>query len=397
MAGQRSNPVLKGYKVLDLTTFLSGPFCTQVLADLGADVVKIESPAGDSSRHIPPHFVGEDSAYFLANNRNKRSVAVDLKSKEGQALVLDLIAKADVVVDNYRPGVLQRLNIDPAKICAAHPALIWASISGFGQNGPWKDRPAYDMIVQAESGVMSLTGEPDRPSVRLGIPAGDTVAGLYATIAINAALANRERSGLGQMIDVSMLDCQLAMLSYQSAYALIAGVTPGPQGARHDSIPTYRSFVARDGRQVVITANTTRMWEGLCAALDMPDLATDPRFVSGRLRLENKDALWGILEPAFLARDAKDWVGILEDADVPVALIKSVPEALDDARTYGRGMITQIENGTAPAIDVVGNPIKFAGHAAPVDRYPPTLGGDLQSVLADWLNDDVNAEPVSAE
>ncbi len=397
MAHQGSSLVLSGYKVLDLTTFLSGPFCTQVLADLGADVVKVEPPAGDSSRHIPPHFVGNDSAYFLANNRNKRSVVADLKTKDGQALVLDLIAKADVVVDNYRPGVLQRLNIDPAKICAAHPALIWASISGFGQNGPWKDRPAYDMIVQAESGVMSLTGEPDRPSVRLGIPAGDTVAGLYATIAINAALANRERTGQGQMIDISMLDCQLAMLSYQSAYALIAGVTPGPQGARHDSIPTYRSFVARDGRQVVITANTTRMWEGLCAALDLPYIKSDPRFASGRSRLENKDALWGILEPIFLTRDAKDWINVLEEADVPVALIKSVPEALEDARSYGRDMITQLENGTDPAVDVVGNPIKFAGHAAPKNSYPPTLGDDLASVQADWLNEGVSPKPVSAE
>ena len=396
MGRKASRPVLSGYKVLDLTTFLSGPFCTQVLSDLGADVVKVEPPAGDSSRHIPPHFVGDDSAYFLANNRNKRSVAVDLKSSEGRDFVLELIASADVVVDNYRPGVLQRLGIDPHGICDADPALVWASISGFGSDGPWKDRPAYDMIVQAESGVMSLTGEPDQPSVRLGIPAGDTVAGLYATIAINAALAHRERSGLGQIIDVSMLDCQLAMLSYQSAYALIAGVTPGPQGARHDSIPTYRSFVAQDGRQVVITANTERMWEGLCSALGLPELKTDPRFSSGRLRLENKQALWDILEPAFLARDAGDWLAILEDADVPVALIKSVPEALDDARSCGRGMIMPLDNGTDAAIEVVGNPIKFAGHAASVNRYPPTLGGDIASVRADWLNEGADADATSA-
>ena len=179
--GNERLAVLSGYKVIDLTTFLSGPYCTQVLADLGADVVKVEPPKGDSSRHIPPHFVGSDSAYYLANNRNKRSVVADLKTAEGQALVLALIEKADVVVDNYRPGVLSRLNLDPQELCNANPRLIWASISGFGQSSPWRDRPAYDMIVQAEAGVMSMTGEPDRPSVRLGIPAGDTVAGLYAT------------------------------------------------------------------------------------------------------------------------------------------------------------------------------------------------------------------------
>lgn len=397
MINASNNLALSGYKILDLTTFLSGPFCTQVLADLGADVVKVEPPIGDSSRHIPPHFVGEDSAYFLANNRNKRSIVADLKSDEGQKLVLDLIAKADVIVDNYRPGVLKRLNIDPDKLCAENPELIWASISGFGQSGPWKDRPAYDMIVQAESGVMSLTGEQDRPSVRLGIPAGDTVAGLYSAIAINAALADRERGNGGRIIDVSMLDCQLAMLSYQSAYALIAGVTPGPQGARHDSIPTYRSFVARDGRQVVITANTKRMWEGLCRALELPDLKDDPRFASGNDRLQNRDALWAILEPAFLTRDAKDWIPILEDADVPVALIKSVPEALGDARSYGRDMITQLDNGTDQPIEVVGNPIKIAGQAERADRYPPTLGADLESVTADWLGQTVAKKPVSAE
>lgn len=226
---------LAGYRIVDLTTFLSGPFCTQILADLGAEVVKVEAPEGDSSRAIPPHFVGSDSAYYLGINRNKQSVAIDIKQPEGLELVKRLIAEADVVVENYRPGVAARIGLDIAALRAAKPALIWASVSGFGQTGPWRDKPAYDMIVQALSGVMSLTGEPGRPAVRLGIPAGDMVAGMYAAIAVNAALADRERCGEGRVIDVSMLDCQLAMLSYQSTYALVAGTTPQPQGARHDS------------------------------------------------------------------------------------------------------------------------------------------------------------------
>ncbi len=369
-----------------MTTFLSGPFCTQVLADLGADVVKIEPPTGDSSRHIPPHFVESDSAYFLANNRNKRSVSVDLKSPDGRNLVSRLITQADVVIDNYRPGVLARLQLNPLDFCKKDSRLIWASISGFGQTGPARDRPAYDMIVQAESGVMSLTGELDRPSVRLGIPAGDTVAGLYATIAVNAALADRERTGRGRMIDVSMLDCQLAMLSYQSAYALIGGVTPGHQGARHDSIPTYRSFSAGDGREVVITANTERMWQGLCRAVERTELCSDPRFSSGELRLENRDALWEILEAAFLQRAAEDWISILEKEDVPVALIKSVPEALKDAQHSDRGMITSMKSRHGSAIDVVGNPIKMSGITCKTPSYPPALGGDAASVMKDWLN-----------
>lgn len=385
MIGQ--GPMLDGIRVLDLTTFLSGPFCTQVLADLGADVVKVEPPQGDSSRHIPPHFVGDDSAYFLANNRNKRSVVANLKDPEDVALVRRLVAKADIVVDNYRPGVLSRLKLDPHKFCEENPSLIWASISGFGQTGDWKNRPAYDMIVQAESGVMSLTGEPGRPSVRLGIPAGDAVAGLYAAIGINAALSDQARSGKGRMLDVSMLDCQLAMLSYQSAYALIAGVTPGPQGAGHDSIPTYRAFVAGDGRQLVITANTNRMWEGLCHAVERPDLIEDPRFQTDRLRLKNRRDLWAILEPAFQTKDAADWLPILENADVPVALIKTVPEAMTDARSYGRDMITNLKAGDGTKIDLVGNPIKVEGQVRLPDSYPPSLGGDRETVLAEWLGE----------
>lgn len=386
MNGQEQPPPLEGIRVVDLTTFLSGPFCTQILADLGADVVKVESPHGDSSRHIPPHFVGDDSAYFLANNRTKRSIAIDMKKPDGVALVRRMIGHADIVVENFRPGVCARLGLDIEAIRAEQPALIWASITGFGLDGPMAQRPAYDMIVQALSGVMSLTGEPGQPSVRLGIPAGDTVAGLYATIAINAALAQRATTGLGRHIDIGMLDCQLSMLAYQSAYALIGGVTPGPQGARHDSIPTYRAFTARDGRQVAVTANTERMWQGLCASLDREDLLADDRFANAKARLANKDALWEQLEPAFLKRDAMDWSTVLTQNDVPNALVKTVPEALDDARQSGREMILNVDDGDGHAIKIVGSPIRM-GEAVPAPAtYPPTLGRDVDAVLSQWLN-----------
>lgn len=376
---------LAGYRILDLTTFLSGPFCTQILADLGAEVVKLEAPEGDSSRHIPPHFVAGESAYYLGINRNKRSVAVDLKKPDGLALAKELIAVADVVVENYRPGVPARIGLDIDALRAAHPKLVWASISGFGQTGPWKDQPAYDMIVQALSGVMSLTGEIGRPAVRLGIPAGDMVAGMYASIAINAALADRERTGQGRVIDVSMLDCQLAMLSYQSTYALIAGTTPQPQGARHDSIPTYRSFTGGDGRELVITANTERMWKGLCVALDVQPLIDDPRFANGGLRLQNREALWPLLEAAFLRKSAADWIQPLQEQGVPVALIKNVPEALADARESGRGMVLPLASDAGEHIEVVGNPIKFPEGKAPASTYPPILGEHAEAVLGSWL------------
>jgi CoA:oxalate CoA-transferase len=376
---------LAGYRILDMTTFLSGPFCTQILADLGAEVVKLEAPEGDSSRHIPPHFVAGESAYYLGINRNKRSVAVDLKKPEGLALAKELIAVADVVVENYRPGVPGRIGLDIAALRAEHPRLVWASISGFGQTGPWKDQPAYDMIVQALSGVMSLTGEVGRPAVRLGIPAGDMVAGMYASIAINAALADRERTGQGRVIDVSMLDCQLAMLSYQSTYALIAGTLPQPQGARHDSIPTYRSFVGGDGRELVITANTERMWKGLCVALDVQPLIDDARFANGGLRLKNREVLWPLLEAAFLQKSAADWIAPLQEQGVPVALIKNVPEALADARESGRGMVLPLTSDDGEHIEVVGNPIKFPDAQAPESTYPPALGEHAEAVLGGWL------------
>lgn len=385
---------LHGYRIVDFTTFLSGPFATQILADLGAEVVKIETPEGDMTRAIPPYMVGEDSAYFLSTNRGKQSLAVDMKTPEGKRLVLDLIAKADVVVENYRPGVTARLGLDVAALRAADPGLIWASITGFGQEGPWRDKPAYDMIAQALSGVMSLTGEPGRPAVRLGIPGGDVIAGMYAVIAINAALAERERTGLGRTIDVAMLDSLLTMLAYQSAYALIGGVTPGPQGARHDSIPTYRSFVAGDGAELVVTANTEKMWAALCDTVERPELARDARFATGKDRLRNKEALWAVLEPLFLARPAADWVDRLERNDVPCAAIKSVPEALADARSGTRSMIVDYVGPDGGTVSLVGDPIKFVGAPAPVAAYPPGLGADSARVLGGWLgmaNEEVDA------
>ncbi|MEJ8846142.1 CoA transferase [Variovorax rhizosphaerae] len=387
MNAPRPQP-LAGYRIIDLTTFLSGPFCTQILADLGAEVVKIEAPEGDSSRAIPPHFVSDDSAYYLGINRNKQSIAVDMKQAEGLALVKRLIGEADVVVENYRPGVAARIGLDIAALREQDPSLIWASVSGFGQTGPWRDRPAYDMIVQALSGVMSMTGEPGRPAVRLGIPAGDMVAGMYAAIAINAALADRERdeAGEGRVIDVSMLDCQLAMLSYQSTYALVAGTTPSPQGARHDSIPTYRSFVGGDGRELVVTANTERMWKGLCEALNVGHLIDDERFATSGQRLKNRDDLWVLLEQAFLTRSAADWIEPLQANGVPVALIKNVPEALQDARESGRGMVLPLHGKHGERIEVVGNPIRFVGEAEREATYPPRLGEDARAVLDDWLS-----------
>jgi CoA:oxalate CoA-transferase len=375
---------LQGVVVLDLTTFLAGPFATQILADMGAEVIKVEPPAGDSSRAIPPYFIDGDSAYFLAHNRNKRSVVLDLKNETQVGQLRQLISKADVVIENYRPGVTTRLGIDPAEICAEHPSLVWASISGFGQTGPLKDRPAYDMIVQALSGVMSLTGEPDRPAVRLGIPAGDLVAGMYAVIGLLARLSSVKSGGPGGQIDISMLDSQLTMLSYQAVYSMISGHTPAPQGARHDSIPTYRSFTGADGRELVVTANTERMWTGLCQALDLVDLISDPRYESAGSRLANKDTLWKVLETRFAERPAAEWVALLIDHGVPAAPIRSVVEALNDARGSGRNMVIPVEDEERGRYEAVNSPIRFVGATELPATFPPRLGEDTADILAEF-------------
>lgn len=377
---ERPGP-LAGVRVLDLTTFLSGPFATQLLSDLGAEVIKVEPPDGDSSRHIPPHFIDGDSAYYLANNRGKRSVCVDLKQPGGVDLVRRMVRQADVVVENYRPGVAVKLGLNPAEATHNNPQLIWASISGFGQSGQWRDRPAYDMIVQALSGAMSLTGEPGRPAVRLGIPAGDIVAGMYAVIGLLAALAEVRAGGRGRIVDVSMLDSMLTMLSYQAAYTMYSGQTPEPQGAKHDSIPTYRSFTGADGRELVVTANTERMWRGLCAALDLDGLVADERFDNARSRLTNKHELWALLEKRFASAPADVWVERLVEHQVPGALIKTVPEALLDARSSGREMVLMMEDPERGKFDSIASPIKFVGAPSVKTRFPPRIGADTDRVL----------------
>ncbi|CAN5397467.1 CoA transferase [soil metagenome] len=373
---------LAGIRILDLTTFLSGPFCTQILADLGADVTKLEPPDGDSSRHIPPYFVGDDSAYYLSHNRSKRSLVVDLKHPEGQQVARDLAAASDVVVENFRPGVAARLGLSPEAMREQHPALIWVSISGFGQHGDRRDQPAYDIVVQALSGVMSLTGVPGDPAMRLGVPAGDLVAGMYAVMATLAALFEREQTGAGKWADISMLDGQLSMLSYQAVYATVGGITPQPQGSRHDSIPTYRSFVAGDGRELVVAANTQRMWIALCEALERDHLCADPRFVDAGARLAHETELAEELEKALLERPAEEWAALLVERSVPVALIKTVPEALADARHDRRGMSLPLY-GPHGVVETVGSPLQWMGEQPPGATYPPALGLDTVDVLAE--------------
>jgi CoA:oxalate CoA-transferase len=377
---------LRGIRVLDLTQFLSGPYATQILADLGAEVIKVEPHGGDSARVIPPYFVGADSAYYLSVNRNKKSVAVDMKHADGKALVRELALHSDVVIENFRPGVAAKLGLDYAQLANERPGLVWCSLSGFGQDGPYRELPAYDMIVQALSGGMSLTGESGGLPVRSGVPIGDLAAGMFSVIAIQAALLERVSTARGKQIDISMLDCQVSMLTYQAAYHLIAGVVPGTQGRAHDSFTTYRTFVAGDGVNVCVCANTDRMWEDMARTLGVAELLEDPRYKDNGGRHKHRDSLVPVLDRAFLAHPAAYWVEQFRAHGIPVGSVNTLDRALTDAQVVHRQMVLPLEDAHGHRIAVAGTPIKFVGEAPPPSTYPPALGEHSASVLAEVLD-----------
>ncbi len=376
---------LAGVRVLDLTQFLAGPFATQILGDLGAEVIKLEAPSGDWSRSLPPHFIGPDSAYYLSVNRNKKSVVADMKSADGLALVKRLVGASDIVMENFRPGVLDRLGLVYEELASENEGLIWCSISGFGRNGPDRDRPAYDMIVQALSGGMSMTGEPGEPAVRAGIPIGDLCAGMYGTIGVLAALEARRRTGKGRLVDVAMLDCQVAMLCYQAAYFLHSGDEPGRQGRGHASIPTYRSFDAGNGTELVITANTERMWRALCGVLGREELADDPRFATNDDRYANRFELWPLLEAAFREKDADAWVPLLLEAGIPVGRVNTLGAAFSNPQIVHRDMVLDLTARDGRRVRVAGNPIKFDDDTPSPAAFPPLLGQNTRDVLGEVL------------
>lgn len=380
-----ASPPLSGLRILDLTQFLAGPFCTQILADLGAEIIKIEPHAGDPTRALPPYFYKGDSAYFLAINRSKRSLVLDLSSEAGRNIFYDLVRRADAVIEAFRPGVAKKLGAHYDAIKNINPRIVYCSISGFGQDGPYATRPAYDMIVQALSGAMSLTGEIGGRPVRSGTPIGDLNAGQSAATAILAALWERERSGVGQSIDISMLDVQVAMLSYLGQYYLISGDVPGLQGRGHMSIPTYNAFCARDGRDVLICANTERMWQQLCEALEIAELANDARFETNERRHANRAELEPMLERAFAKYDCADLLARFHERGIPSAPVNSLAEALADPQVVHRGMVRAVEHALGGEIRLLGNPIKFSRSQDADFDSPPTLGQHTEIILREVL------------
>lgn len=373
--------LLSGLRVIDTTRFLAGPYAGQMLGDMGADVIKIEDTAGDSTRAIPPYSVGGDSAYYASANRNKRSVVLDLKSDEARSVLASLVVDADVVLDNLRPAQREKLGLGWDQLSQLNPSIVSASITGFGSTGPYADRPAYDMVVQALSGVMSLTGEAGGTAYRTGVPLGDLAGGMNAVIGLLAALYDRQVTGLGQHIDISLLDGQVSMLSYLASYYSVSDRVPLGQGRAHDSIPTYNTFTAADGEDVVVAAVSERMWQGLCGALEVPDLTAEERYATNGTRYVHRDELHVTLDAAFKRFDADEVLKRLLRAGVPCARINTVDRVFDDPQVNHRDMIMSISYENGEVFRAVGNPIKASRSNFQPTVAPPRLGADTDSVL----------------
>jgi formyl-CoA transferase len=373
---------LTGITVLDLTRVLSGPYCTMLLGDMGARVIKVEQPGrGDDTRAWGPPFVGRESAYFLSVNRNKESVTIDFKAPDGRALVEQLAAGADILIENFRPGALARVGLDYTTLAARHPRLVYASISGFGQSGPRRDEPGYDAVVQAEAGLMSITGPGDGPAYRLGVAVADLVTGMFAMQGILLALIARGRTGRGQHVDVAMLDCAAALLTYQASIYFTTGEPQGRMGNRHPSIAPYDTFAAADG-EFVLAVGHDAQFARLCEVTGLEALARDPRFTTNAGRVRHYPELLPALAAAFRARTREDWIGTLTRAGVPAGSVRDVGEVLRDPQLLHRAMIETVDHATAGTIRQLGVPVKLSGTPGAIRRPPPTLGQHTNEVLA---------------
>jgi len=374
---------LSGITVVDLTRVLAGPYCTMVLADLGARVIKIEAPeSGDDSRHYGP-FVNGKSAYFMAMNRGKESLALDLKAAADRTIFERLLERADVLVENFRPGAMERLGYGWDDLHAKHPRLIYAAASGFGHSGPYAPKPAYDMVVQGMGGIMSITGHPGGPPTRVGASIGDITAGLFTAIGIASALHHRHASGRGLKVDVAMLDCQVAILENAISRYFTSGKSPQPLGARHASIAPFAAFATKDGH-IIVAAGTDALFRKLCLALGRPVLAEDARFLSNDLRSENVEALSEVLESILTQASSADWLSHLEAAGVPCGPINDIAGIVNDPQIRARNMIVAIDDPAAGPLKLAGNPIKLSEFPDPASRRAaPALDGDRAAILRD--------------
>jgi len=369
---------LDGIMVLDLTRVLSGPYCTMLLADMGARVVKIEQPGkGDDTRAWGPPFLEGESAYFLSINRNKESVTLDFKHPEGRSILDRLVARADVLVENFRPGTLGKLGLDYRTLAARHPRLVYCSVSGFGQTGPRTKEPGYDAVMQGEGGLMSITGSADGPPYRLGVAIADIVSGMFAAYGVAMALLARERTGKGQEVDVAMLDAVTALLTYQAGNFFASGKVPTRLGNRHPSIVPYETFAASDGDFVLAVGNDDQ-WRRFCAVAELPE---DPRFATNRQRVTAYDELRPFVADRLRTRRRQHWIERLNTAGVPCGSVRNLQELFDDRQLEAREMIARVEHATIGQLRTLGVNVKLSETPGGVRTAPPTLGQHTAAVL----------------
>ena len=385
---------LDGIKVLDLTRVLAGPYCTMLLADMGADVVKVERPgAGDDTRAFGPPFVNGESAYFMSINRNKRSLTLNLKEDKARQILRQLLETVDVVVENFRPGTMESFGFGYEAVHDFNPALVFCSISGYGHTGPDADLPGYDLIIQGEGGAASLTGDTEGPPYKVGNSQADIVAGMMAFQGILLALLARNRSGTGQKIDISMLDCQVAMLTYQAGIYFATGESPTRLGNQHPTITPYETYRCKDGF-INLACGNDNMWRTFCRVIGQKEWTEDPRFRTNADRVGHRRQLAALLEPVILQKTTQEWIDQLRQNGLPCGPIQTVGQVCEDPQVIARDMIVSLDHPTAGPIRVTGVPIKLSDTPGEVHSAPPTLGQHTTEVLGDWLQ--INATEAEA-
>ena len=372
---------LDGIKVLDLSRALAGPYCTMMLADMGAEVIKVEMPGtGDDSRAWGPPFVEGESAYFMSINRNKKSITLDMKGSKALEIIMKLIKGSDVLVENFRPGAMERLGLAYQQVKAVNPRLVYCSISGFGQNGPYRMLPGFDQVLQGMGGLMSITGEPDGPPVKVGVPIADITAGMFAAYGIAIALFTREKTGSGQMVDISLLDSQVALLTYRAGSFFASGEIPKRIGSGHPVIVPYQAFKARDV-YINIAVGNDQLWEKFCKAVGLEDIMHDHRFATNAKRVQNRDEVVKAVGDLIATKNGEEWLKILTDAGIPCGPIYTMDKIFSDPQVIHRQMVTELRHPKAGTIKVTGNPVKLSDTPGEPSVAPPLLGQHTQEVL----------------
>jgi formyl-CoA transferase len=374
---------LEGITVLDLSRVLAGPLCAMMLADLGAEVVKVEKPGeGDETREWGPPWAAGESAYYLSVNRNKRSITVDLKAVEGREIVRRLARKSDVIIENFKTGTLEKLGLGYEELSTLNPGLVFCSITGYGQTGPDRDQPGYDFAIQGRGGIMSITGEPEGAPMKVGLAIVDVTAAQYAAVAILAALRARERTGRGQLVDISLLDSQVSWLINRASNYLVGGAEPKRYGNAHPNIVPYETFRARD-KYVNVAVGNDAQFARFCALLGAPGLAADPRFATNPARVEHRTELVGILAEHLLEEDAAKWLELCRQEKIPAGPISTIPEVFADPQVLAREMVVEMPHPAAGQVKLVGSPLKLSATPPTYRRHPPLLGEHTDEVLAE--------------